>query len=204
MGDELKINYKSANSSVLSLKEQLEQARTEHAQNVTELEDEIDNLQGQVKSFKNRLEERQAELDINQRKIDVLNEQKSTFEVSIRQISSDLTKANGLLEERNRQLAELKAKHATLENLLKEESKKLIELRSQTATQIRLLKDEKVALQDEIDKKSHKINSLEADVADLSEEKAVLKKWNVIETMKQRKLVNDIQNLEDAKEATEH
>jgi chromosome segregation ATPase len=136
--------------------------------------------------------------------LEAVIQQKNKFEISLREVHLELRRAQELLEERNKQLAELNAKQASTEKLLKEEAKKYIDLKAIITTQIRLLKDEKVQLQEEIDGKSHKVGSLEAENPDLSEEVSVLKKHNVLEIMKQRKLMSDLQNLEDQKDAAEH
>jgi len=202
--DELKINYKSASANVKVLNLKLEQKTKEFAQDLSAMEDEAEEMNSQIKTIKNRLAEKESELETKDRKLDAVIEQKNKFELSLREVHLEMRKAQELLEERNKQLAELKAKQAATEKLLKEEVKKYHDLKAITTTQIRLLKDEKVQLQEEIDAKSHRVNSLEAETADLNEEVSVMRKHKVLDKMKQGKLQNDLQSLEEQKDQAEH
>ena len=202
--DELKINYKSASANVKVLNLKLEQKTKEFAQDLSAMEDEAEEMNSQIKTIKNRLAVKESELETKDKKLDAVIEQKNKFELSLREVHLEMRKAQELLEERNKQLAELKAKQAATEKLLKEEVKKYHDLKAITTTQIRLLKDEKVQLQEEIDAKSHRVNSLEAETADLNEEVSVMRKHKVLDKMKQGKLQNDLQSLEEQKDQAEH
>ena len=70
--DELKIQNKTSTVVIKNLNEKLENQSKNHAEELISLEDEIQNLSSQNKSIKNRLDEKEAELETKERKLEAV------------------------------------------------------------------------------------------------------------------------------------